>query len=67
VNVLKNMEVIFVFAAALGAATSYATAGEPVITLAADAGIVAAKAAEPKMQVVVVAAKRLSAAEKADL
>ncbi|MRV74021.1 hypothetical protein GJ700_20135 [Duganella sp. FT92W] len=69
-NVLKNMEVIFVFAAALGAATSYATASEPVITMAADADMVAVNAgtaADANIPVVVVAAKRLTAAEKAAL
>jgi len=66
-NALKNMEIIFVFAAALGAATSYATASEPVITVAADAGIVATEAVDANVPVIVVAAKRLTAAEKAAL
>lgn len=66
-NALKNMEIIFVFAAALGAATSFATASEPVITVAADAGIVAVEAAEANVPVIVVAAKRLTAEEKAAL
>ncbi|MBY0241290.1 MAG: hypothetical protein K2X55_18445 [Burkholderiaceae bacterium] len=66
-NALKNMEIIFVFAAALGAATSYATASEPVITLAADAEIVTVNSVEKNVPVIVVAAKRLTAAEKAAL
>lgn len=69
-NALKNMEVIFVFAAALGAATSYATASEPVIAVAADAGIVAVEVVEvvdAAVPVIVVAAKRLSAEQKAAL
>ena len=66
-NALKNMEVIFVFAAALGAATSYATASEPVIKMAADADVVALAGDTAAMPVVVVAAKRLTPAEKAAL
>jgi hypothetical protein len=66
-NALKNMEIIFVFAAALGAATSYATASEPVIAVAADAGIVATEAIDANVPVIVVAAKRLTPAEKAAL
>lgn len=66
-NALKNMEIIFVFAAALGAATSYATASEPVITVAADAEIVTVNPVEKNVPVIVVAAKRLTAAEKAAL
>ncbi|GAB2877712.1 hypothetical protein GCM10027277_53840 [Pseudoduganella ginsengisoli] len=66
-NVLKNMEVIFIFAAALGAATSYATASEPVITMAAEAEVMTAQATDANVPVVVVAAKRLTAAEKAAL
>ncbi len=66
-NALKNMEVIFVFAAALGAATSYATASEPVVNMAADADMVAMASDTAAMPVVVVAAKRLTPAEKAAL
>lgn len=67
-NVLKNMEVIFVFAAALGAATSYATASERAIVMAADVEAVVAEATEvANVPVIVVAAKRLTAAEKAAL
>jgi hypothetical protein len=66
-NVLKNMEVIFVCAAALGAATSFATASERAIVMAAPAAAIAPVAADSKMPVVIVSAKRLSAAEKAAL
>lgn len=67
-NVLKNMEIIFVAAASLAVATSYATASTPVIEVPAAAAAVATVAAAPaKMPVVVVAAKRLTAAEKAAL
>lgn len=63
-NVLKNMEAIFVVAAALATVTSYATATPPVLYLAADTAV--AKA-EVNVPTVVVSAKRLSAAEKAAL
>lgn len=63
-NIVKNMEAIFVAAAVLGAATGYATASEPVIKVAATR---AAATVDAKMPVVVVSAKRLTAAEKAAL
>ncbi|XLZ72162.1 hypothetical protein ABT364_09430 [Massilia sp. SR12] len=61
---LKNFEAIFVVAAALGIVTSYATATTPVLYVAADPVVVKADANIPT---VVVAAKRLTAAEKAAL
>lgn len=63
-NVLKNFEAIFVAAAALATVTSYATATPPVLHVAA-APVVAK--ADANIPTVVVAAKRLSAAEKAAL
>ncbi|MYN18258.1 hypothetical protein GTP81_16010 [Rugamonas sp. FT107W] len=60
-NIAKNMEIIFVAATVLAAATSFATAAAP----AAPAAKVAVSNA--KMQVVTVTAKRLTAAEKAAL
>lgn len=61
---LKHMEAIFVVAAALATATSYATATPPVLHVAADP--VVAKV-ETSVPTVVVSAKRLTAAEKAAL
>lgn len=62
-NIAKNMEAIFVAAAVLLGATAYANAALP-----AQQAVPAAVAAAPaKMQVVVVRAARLSAAEKAAL
>jgi hypothetical protein len=66
-NVLKNMELIFVVAASLAVVTSYATASAPVINVPATAIAATAPAANANMAVVVVAAKRLTAAEKAAL
>lgn len=65
-NVLKNMEIIFVVAASLAVVTSYATASTPVIAMPA-AAVASSAAAPAKMPVVVIAGKRLSAAEKAAL
>jgi hypothetical protein len=65
-NVLKNMEVIFAAAASLALVTSYATASAPVIAVPA-AAIAAVDVSPAKMPVVIVAAKRLTAAEKAAL
>ncbi|CAN7225672.1 hypothetical protein LJR289_000788 [Pseudoduganella sp. LjRoot289] len=65
-NVLKNMELIFVAAASLAVVTSYATASAPVIEMPA-AAVATVAAAPANMQVIVVAAKRLTAAEKAAL
>ena len=68
-NVLKNMEIIFVAAASLAVVTSYATASAPVLHVSADsvATVATVAAAPAKMPVVIVAAKRLTAAEKAAL
>jgi hypothetical protein len=64
-NIAKNMEAIFIAAAVLLGASAYATAALPEAPAAAVAVPSAAPAA--KMQVVVVSAKRLSAAQKASL
>ena len=63
-NIAKNMEAIFVVAAVLLGATAYANAALPQQTLAP---VAVAGTATVRMQVVVVTAKRLSAAQKADL
>ena len=67
-NIAKNMEAIFLAAATLAGATLVTTA---VAATPATKNIVttapAAQAAAGKMQVVVISAKRLSAAEKAAL
>lgn len=67
-NIAKNMEVIFIAAVALIGSASLATAGAPV-RHAVPAAIVsqADTAQDVPMQVVTVSAKRLSAAEKAQL
>ena len=59
-NVAKHMEVIFLAAIAIVAATSMATAAVP-----ARHSAVHAAPFEGKMQVVTIVGKRLSAAEKA--
>jgi hypothetical protein len=64
-NIAKNMEIIFVAAAVIAAATSYATASGVATVVAAPAAKVAV--ADIKMPVVTVTAKRLTAAEKAAL
>lgn len=64
-NIAKNMEIIFVAATVLAAATSFATAAGTTEAPAAPAAKVAVASA--KMQVVTVTAKRLTAAEKAAL
>jgi hypothetical protein len=61
-NIAKNMEAIFFAAIALISVTSFATASVDVPAQRASA-----VAAEGKMQVVTVSAKRLTAAEKAAL
>ncbi len=66
-NVLKNMELIFVAAASLAVVTSYATASTPALEVPAVAVVTVAAAPASKMPVIVVAAKRLTAAEKAAL
>jgi hypothetical protein len=63
-NVLKNMEAIFVVAAALATVTTFATASVPA-AVTEKATVTAA--ADSKMQVVTIKGKRLSAAEKAAL
>ena len=63
-NIAKNMEAIFVVAAVLAGASAYATAAIPEIAVRQTAAVSADAA---KMPVVVVSAKRLSAAEKAAL
>ncbi len=63
-NALKNFEAIFVVASALAIVSSYATATTPVLYVAADPVVTKAEANIPT---VVVAAKRLTAAEKAAL
>lgn len=66
-NILKNMEVIFISATIIAGATSFAQADAPkAVSLAAPAVVAkAALATEGKMAVVTVSAKRMSAAEKA--
>jgi len=61
-NALKHMEAIFVIAAALATVTSFATATTPVLHVAADPVVAKVDSSIPT---VVVAAKRLTAAEKA--
>jgi len=63
-NVLKNMEAIFVVAAALATVTSIATATPPVLYVAADPVVAKVDNTVPS---VVVKAKRLTPAEKAAL
>jgi hypothetical protein len=66
-NIAKNMEVIFVAAAVVAAATSFATASERVdFVMPADKAIVAVQA-DASLPTVTVSAKRLTAAEKAAL
>ncbi|SHH26965.1 hypothetical protein [Massilia sp. CF038] len=61
-NILKNMEAVFVAAFAVAAFATYATADVvPVAKPAAQVSV------EAKMPTVVVSAKRLTAAEKARL
>ena len=65
-NVAKNMEVIAVAAAILVSASCYAVApAAPALQVASTTATLAAPAGKAAMQVVVVKAKRLSAAEKA--
>ena len=65
-NVAKNMEVIAVAAAILLSASCYAIApAAPALQVASSTATLAAPANKAAMQVVVVKAKRLSAAEKA--
>jgi hypothetical protein len=65
-NIAKNMEAIFVVAAALAGVTAYATAAEPArYTMQVTEAVSAT--ANPAMHTVVITAKRLTAAEKAAL
>ncbi|MGX9773840.1 hypothetical protein ACWYXN_10070 [Janthinobacterium aestuarii] len=65
-NVAKNMEVIAVAAAILLGVSCYAIApSAPALQVASSTATLAAPANKAAMQVVVVKAKRLSAAEKA--
>lgn len=65
-NVAKNMEVIAVAAAILVSASCYAVApAAPALQVASTTATLAAPLGKAAMQVVVVKAKRLSAAEKA--
>jgi hypothetical protein len=64
-NIAKNMEIIFVAASVIAAATSFATAADSPAAPVAKAAVVAQ--ADVKMPVVTVTAKRLTAAEKAAL
>ena len=65
-NVMKNMEAIFLAAAFLTCVTGAASAAGESARVRADAQV-AQLAQQGKMAVVVVSAKRLSAAEKAAL
>lgn len=67
-NIAKHMEVIFVAAAVIAGATSFATAadGRVDVLLPADSPALIAKA-DASMPTVTVTAKRLTAAEKAAL
>ncbi|OHV97220.1 hypothetical protein AKG95_08120 [Janthinobacterium lividum] len=65
-NVAKNMEIIAVAAAILVGASSYVIApAAPALQVASSTATLAAPAHKAAMQVVVVKAKRLSVAEKA--
>ncbi|USX25123.1 hypothetical protein NHH73_21280 [Oxalobacteraceae bacterium OTU3CINTB1] len=67
-NIAKNMEIIFVAAAVIAGATSFATAADaPAIMVAADRAVAHVATVNVDMPVVTVTAKRLSAAEKAAL
>ncbi|MDO8438663.1 MAG: hypothetical protein Q7S67_00280 [Telluria sp.] len=65
-KVRKNAEAVFLAAAVMATFAAYATADVPV-TRAAKPAVVSTEAAANTMQVVVIKAKRLSAAEKAAL
>lgn len=64
-NIAKNMEIIFVAALALVSVTSIATAAVPAHRASAPVAVHAV--ADANMIVVTVSAKRLSAAQKAQL
>ena len=63
-HALKNMEIAFVAAAVIAIGASFATAGANTLEVSASSMVVA-QAADSKMPVVTVSARRLSAAEKA--
>ena len=64
-NIAKNMEAIFIVAIALASATSFANASAPAHRAAAPLAAQAVNNA--KMPVVVISAKRLTVAQKAQL
>lgn len=66
-NILKNMEAIFIAATVIAGTTTFAQADAPkAATVAAPAVVAKASlATEGKMAVVTVSAKRLTAEEKA--
>ncbi|KQQ45779.1 hypothetical protein ASF61_19140 [Duganella sp. Leaf126] len=67
-NIAKHMESIFLASAVIAGATSYASAADADATrLALSAPVTQTVVSHARMQVVVVSAKRLTAAEKAAL
>lgn len=64
-NIAKNMETIFLAALVVVSATSFATASAPAAHVAPMTAVQAS--ADANMTVVTVSAKRLTAAEKAQL
>jgi hypothetical protein len=64
-NITKHMEAIFIAAALIGGVFSFATVSQKPLDVAADSAI--ASVQQTQMPVVTVAAKRLTAAEKARL
>jgi hypothetical protein len=66
-KVRKNLEAVFLAAAALATFATYASTDVPSQRIAAPVAAKAVVAEQPQMQVVVIKAKRLSAAEKAKL
>jgi hypothetical protein len=66
-NIAKNMEVIFVAALAIISTTTFATAGAGAEQRTNAAPEVVKVGAAPTMTTITVSAKRLTAAEKAQL
>lgn len=64
-NIAKNMEIIFVAALALASVTTIATAAVPAYRASAPVALQAA--ADGNITVVTITAKRLTAAQKAQL
>ncbi len=66
-NILKNMEAIFIAATVIAGATSFAQADAPKANVIAAPAVVAkaSLATEGKMAVVTVSAKRMTAEQKA--